>query len=103
MKTKEIIKRACEFAEPFRIRKGKDFRLKDVDPNDTLEFTKEEDKPRAKEALVTGVEALAELQDKLYAQDKWDVLLIFQAMDAAGKDGAIKNVMSGVKPQGCEG
>src|SRR5712675_1639446 len=102
MKTKDIIKRAPEFAKPFRITKGKDFRLKDVDPNDTLEFTKEADKPRAKEALVTNVEALAELQDKLYAQDKWAVLLIFQAMDAAGKDGAIKHVMSGVNPQGCE-
>src|SRR6266481_6286079 len=102
MKTKEIIKTASELAKPFRISKGKDFRLKDVDPNETREFTKEADKPRAKEALATGVTALAELQDKLYAQDKWAVLLIFQAMDAAGKDGAIKHVMSGVNPQGCE-
>ena len=102
MKTKEIIKRASELAKPFRITKGKDFRLKDVDPNDTLEFTKEADKPRAKETLAMGVAAMAELQDKLYAQDKWAVLLIFQAMDAAGKDGAIKHVMSGVNPQGCE-
>src|SRR6266513_33949 len=102
MKTKEIIKRARELAEPFRISKGKDFRLKDVDPDDTLEFTKEADKPRAKEALVTGVAAMAELQDKLYAQDKWALLLIFQAMDAAGKDGAIKHVMSGINPQGCQ-
>src|SRR6266542_1975645 len=99
MKTKEIIKRARTLAKPFRISNGRDFRLKDVDPN---EFTKEADKPRAKEALATGVTALAELQDKLYAQDKWAVLLIFQAMDAAGKDGAIKHVMSGVNPQGCE-
>jgi PPK2 family polyphosphate:nucleotide phosphotransferase len=102
MKTKEIIKTARELARPFRISKGKNFRLKDVDPDDTLEFTKEADKPRAKEALVTGVAALAELQEMLYAQDKWAVLLIFQAMDAAGKDGAIKHVMSGVNPQGCE-
>jgi PPK2 family polyphosphate:nucleotide phosphotransferase len=102
MKTKEIIKRAPEFAKPFRVTKGKDFRLKDVDPNDTLDLTKEEDKGRAKEVLASGVMALAELQDKLYAQDKWAVLLIFQAMDAAGKDGAIKHVMSGVNPQGCE-
>ena len=102
MKTKEIIKTASELAKPFRISKGENFRLKDVDPNDTLEFTKEADKPRAKEALATGVTALAELQDKLYAQDKWGVLLIFQAMDAAGKDGAIKHVMSGVNPQGCQ-
>jgi PPK2 family polyphosphate:nucleotide phosphotransferase len=102
MKTKDVIKRVSEFAKPFCITKGKDFRLKDVDPDDTLEFTKEEHKERAKEALTTGVQALAELQDKLYAQDKWAVLLIFQAMDAAGKDGAIKHVMSGVNPQGCE-
>jgi PPK2 family polyphosphate:nucleotide phosphotransferase len=102
MKTKEIIKRARELAKPFRVTKGKDFRLKDVDPDDTLKFTKEEDKPRAKEALATGVTALAELQDQLYAQDRWALLLIFQAMDAAGKDGAIKHVMSGVNPQGCE-
>ena len=102
METKEIIKTARRLAKPFRVRKGKDFRLKDVDPNDTLEFTKEADKPRAKEALANGILAIAELQDKLYAQDKWAVLLIFQAMDAAGKDGAIKHVMSGVNPQGCQ-
>ena len=102
MKTKEIIKAVSELARPFRVSKGKNFRLKDVDPDDTLDFTKEEDKPKAKEALITGVAALADLQDELYAQDKWAVLLIFQAMDAAGKDGAIKHVMSGVNPQGCE-
>ena len=102
MKTKKLIKRAREFAEPFRITKGKDFRLKDIDPDDTLGLSKGEDKPRAKEALAMGVTVLAELQDKLYAQDKWAVLLIFQAMDAAGKDGAIKHVMSGVNPQGCQ-
>src|SRR5881409_2927432 len=102
MKTKEIIKTASELAKPFRISKGENFRLKDVDPDDTLDFTKEADKPTAKEALTRGVTALAELQDKLYAQDKWAVLLIFQAMDAAGKDGTIKHVMSGVNPQGCQ-
>jgi PPK2 family polyphosphate:nucleotide phosphotransferase len=102
MKTKEIIKNVRELARPFRISKGRDFRLKDVDPDDTLDFTKEADKPRSKEALAMGVTALAELQDKLYAQDKWAVLLIFQAMDAAGKDGAIKHVMSGINPQGCQ-
>src|SRR5437660_12509248 len=101
MKTKEIIKRASELAKPFRISKGKNFSLMDLDPDDSLDFTKEADKPRAKEALAMGVTALAELQDKLYAQDKWAVLLIFQAMDAAGKDGAIKHVLSGVNPQGC--
>src|SRR5437870_7788289 len=102
MKTKEIIKRASGFAKPFRVTKGRNFRLKDIDPNDRLELTKEADKPRAKEALAMGVTALAELQDKLYAQDRWGVLLIFQAMDAAGNDGAIKHVMSGVNPQGCQ-
>src|SRR4026209_1071145 len=102
MKTKEIIKTAGELAEPFRINKGKDFRLTDVDPDDTLDFTKEEHKAKAKEVLAAGVTALAELQDKLYAQDKWAVLLVFQAMDAAGKDGAIKHVLSGINPQGCQ-
>jgi hypothetical protein len=93
MNSKYIIKRARGFAEPFRVKHGSGFRLKDVDPGDTLDFGSEE-KPRAKEALATGVQALAELQDKLYAQDRWAVLLIFQAMDAAGKDGTIKHVMS---------
>ena len=98
---KEIIRQARKVAEPFRVNKGKNFRLRDFDPGDTL-WLKAEDKPKAKEALATGVQALAELQDKLYAQDKWALLLIFQAMDAAGKDGAIKHVMSGVNPQGCQ-
>jgi PPK2 family polyphosphate:nucleotide phosphotransferase len=101
MKTKELIKKARQISQPFRVSDGEKFRLKDYDPGDTLEFTSE-DKPRAKEALALGVEALAGLQDRLYAQDKWGVLLIFQAMDAAGKDGAIKHVMSGVNPQGCQ-
>jgi PPK2 family polyphosphate:nucleotide phosphotransferase len=89
-------------AKPFRVSKGRHFKLKDVDPSDTLEFKKDADKSRAKEALTTGIAALAELQNKLYAQNKWAVLLIFQGMDAAGKDSAIKHVMSGVNPQGCQ-
>src|SRR6185369_5940860 len=101
MKTKKLIKRASELAKPFRVTNGAKFRLKSVDPGNTLDL-KTEDKPRAKEALAMGVEVLCELQDMLYAQDKWAVLLIFQAMDAAGKDGAIKHVMSGVNPQGCQ-
>ena len=101
MKTKEIDKKACNFADPFRVTNGKKFQLKDFDPADTLGI-KSEFKPRAKEALAVGVQALAGFQDKLYAQDKWAVLLIFQAMDAAGKDGAIKHVMSGINPQGCQ-
>jgi PPK2 family polyphosphate:nucleotide phosphotransferase len=97
----EIIKRSKGVSRPFRVTDGGSFRLKDVDSGDTLRFTSE-DKPRAKESLAMGVEALAELQDMLYAQDRWAVLVIFQAMDAAGKDGAIKHVMSGVNPQGCQ-
>jgi PPK2 family polyphosphate:nucleotide phosphotransferase len=95
-----MIKTARKFAKPFRVTDDS-FRLKDIDPGDTLDFTSE-DKPRAQEALAIGVNLLAELQDMLYAQDRWAVLLIFQAMDAAGKDGAIKHVMSGVNPQGCQ-
>jgi PPK2 family polyphosphate:nucleotide phosphotransferase len=101
MNTNELIKRARALSKPFRVEDGKGFKLKRFDPADTGEL-KSEDKPRAKEALANGTEALAELQDKLYAQDRWSVLLIFQAMDAAGKDGAIKHVMSGVNPQGCQ-
>jgi PPK2 family polyphosphate:nucleotide phosphotransferase len=97
---KNLIKKARKLAKPFRVT-GDGFRLKDIDPDDTLKFTSE-DKPRAKEALAMGVDLLAELQDMLYAQDRWAVLLMFQAMDAAGKDGAIKHVMSGVNPQGCQ-
>jgi PPK2 family polyphosphate:nucleotide phosphotransferase len=99
-KMSNLIKRACKLAKPFRVSDDR-FRLKDIDPADTLEFTSE-DKPRAREALTMGIDVLAEMQDMLYAQDRWAVLLIFQAMDAAGKDGAIKHVMSGVNPQGCQ-
>jgi PPK2 family polyphosphate:nucleotide phosphotransferase len=101
MKTKEFIKAARKLADPFRITDGSKFRLKDIDPADTLDL-KDEDKDRAREALATGIETLAELQDMLYAQDQWALLLIFQALDAAGKDGAIKHVMSGINPQGCQ-
>ena len=97
---KDLIKRARKFAKPFRVTDDS-FRLKDIDPDDTLDLTSE-DKPQAKEALAMGIDVLAELQDMLYAQDNWAVLLIFQAMDAAGKDGAIKHVMSGINPQGCQ-
>jgi PPK2 family polyphosphate:nucleotide phosphotransferase len=98
---KKMIEMAKSFADPYRIAKGHKFRLKDVNPADTAGL-KAEDKARAKEALANGVSVLASLQDKLYAQDQWGLLLIFQAMDAAGKDGAIKHVMSGVNPQGCQ-
>ena len=101
MDGEKLIKRARRFAAPYRVTSGRKFRLKDVDPADTAGLDSE-DKPRAKEALAMGIALLAELQDMLYAQDRWAVLLIFQAMDAAGKDGAIKHVMSGVNPQGCQ-
>lgn len=101
MKMPQIIKAAHKLAKTYSVTKGRKFRLKDFDPGDTGDL-KAEDKERAKLALQSGVEALAELQDVLYAQDRWSVLLIFQAMDAAGKDGTIKHVMSGVNPQGCQ-
>jgi PPK2 family polyphosphate:nucleotide phosphotransferase len=101
MKLKKVIANSREFSKPFRIIDAKNFKLKNFDPCDTRGLTSE-DKPRAQEALQVGVQALAQLQDMLYAQDNWAVLLIFQAMDAAGKDGAIKHVMSGVNPQGCQ-
>ena len=101
MKVNDIVKQCRKVTSPYRVGQGRGFRLKDVDPGDTLQFT-DKDKPKVKEALGMGVRALAEFQDKLYAQDKWALLLIFQAMDAAGKDGVIKHVMSGVNPQGCQ-
>jgi PPK2 family polyphosphate:nucleotide phosphotransferase len=101
VRPKRLIKNARRLARRFRVTSGRGFRLKDVDPGDTLSFSAN-DKPRAKEWLQQGVQALAALQDRLYAQDRRALLLIFQAMDAAGKDGAIKHVMSGVNPQGCQ-
>lgn len=98
---KELIERAEGFSKKFRIKDGKDFKLKDFDPGEDAGLGPE-DKPLAKQALQMGVEALSALQEVLYAQDKWAILLIFQAMDAAGKDGAIRHVMSGVNPQGCQ-
>jgi PPK2 family polyphosphate:nucleotide phosphotransferase len=101
IKLKDLIKLARKFADPYRVSDGEKFRLKDVDPDDTNDL-KKDDKPRAEAALKAGVAALTKLQDMLYAQDRWSLLLIFQAMDAAGKDGAIKHVMSGINPQGCQ-
>jgi PPK2 family polyphosphate:nucleotide phosphotransferase len=86
--------------KPFLIRNGKRFRLKDVKPSDTLGLSPTKD--WATQVLREGVSRLASLQERLYAQDRWGVLLIFQAIDAAGKDGAIAHVMSGVNPQGCQ-
>ena len=88
-----------EFAKPFRVADGTHFRLKDFDPADTRGLKSKE---HAREALDRGIARLSELQEKLYAQDRWAVLMILQAMDAAGKDSTIKHVMSGVNPQGCQ-
>jgi len=98
---KELIAEARKLAERYRVGDGKKFRLKDYDTKDKSGLFNE-DKTLAHDTLQLGVQTLAAMQDKLYAQDKWSVLLIFQAMDAAGKDGAIKHVMSGVNPQGCQ-
>ena len=100
MPRQEILDRIQKYVDPFRITKGKRFRLNDFDPGDTcgLKLAKGE----AADLLQRGTEWLAEEQDMLYAQDRWSLLLVFQAMDAAGKDGTIKHVMSGVNPQGCQ-
>lgn len=92
-------KRVRSVLKPFRVTNGKAFRLGQVKPGDTRGV---KSKKEAEVYLDRGIELLAEIQDKLYAQDQWGVLLIFQAMDAAGKDGAIKHVMSGINPQGCQ-
>jgi PPK2 family polyphosphate:nucleotide phosphotransferase len=95
------LEKLAKFVHPFRVTKGGKFRLKDIDPRDTRGLESEV-KGRAKEMLANGVRWLAEEQEMLYAQDRWGVLLVFQAMDAAGKDGTIKHVMSGVNPQGVQ-
>ena len=90
---------ASKLVKPYRVEDGSKFRLKDFDPGNTGEI---HSKRHAKQLLTLGIASLAELQDKLYAQNRWGVLLIFQAMDAAGKDGVIQHVMSGVNPQGVQ-
>jgi PPK2 family polyphosphate:nucleotide phosphotransferase len=100
MLEQEIRDRIQKLVHPFRIAKGEGFRLKDFDPNDTGGMTL--DKAQGAELVQLGTKWLAEEQDMLYAQDRWSLLLIFQAMDAAGKDSTIKHVMSGVNPQGCQ-
>jgi PPK2 family polyphosphate:nucleotide phosphotransferase len=92
------MKNLRQLAKPYRVEDGKRFRLKDFDPADTGKMRSKE---HAAAALQRGIDQLRNWQDKLYAQDQWAVLLIFQAMDAAGKDSTIKHVMSGVNPQGC--
>ena len=98
---KEWFRRIKKFVSPYRITKGKKFRLKDIDPGDTGGLGSEQ-KPAARKFLAKGVQWLAEEQDKFYANDRQAMLLVFQAMDAAGKDSTIRHVMSGVNPQGCQ-
>ncbi len=98
---RERRKRIGKLVDPYRVTRGKKFRLKDFDPGDTGGFGSDQ-KPMARELLEEGLQGLAEEQDKLYAQDRHSLLLLFQAMDAAGKDSTIGHVMSGVNPQGCQ-
>lgn len=101
MKARRSLERARALPRSYCIEDGNRFRLSDFDPADTgsLEGV---DKPEAKELLRESTELLSSLQGRLYAQDRWSVLLIFQGMDAAGKDGVIRHVMSGVNPSGCQ-
>ena len=98
---KSKLKNIHKFIKPYMVTSGKNFRLKDYDPADTHHLNSE-DKPEAKKWLEESVALLSDLQDVLYAQSNWGLLIIFQAMDAAGKDGTIKHVMSGVNPQGVD-
>ncbi len=99
MKNHKLAKIAAKLVEPYCITDGDKFRLKDFDPADTGKLRSEE---HASRMLEGGIELLSRLQEKLYAQDRWGLLVVIQAMDAAGKDGAIKHVMSGINPQGCD-
>jgi PPK2 family polyphosphate:nucleotide phosphotransferase len=98
MKKHKLLKETARFAESYCVANGKKFRLKDHDPGDTGELKSKE---HAKELLEESTELLIQLQEKLYAQNRWALLVILQGLDAAGKDGAISHVMSGVNPQGC--
>jgi len=99
MKPRKLVKEAERIVSPYCVTDGKKFRLKDFDPTDTNGI---KSKKAAESMLESSSLMLAEMQEKLYAQDVWALLLIFQGMDAAGKDGAIKHVMSGINPQGCD-
>jgi PPK2 family polyphosphate:nucleotide phosphotransferase len=92
-------KKLLKLADDFRVNHGKSFRLKDYDPADTRGLDL---KDQAEKLLEESKQLMQDRQEKLYAQNEWAVLLIFQAMDAAGKDGVIKHVMSGLNPQGCQ-
>jgi PPK2 family polyphosphate:nucleotide phosphotransferase len=95
----KLFKKALKLAEAFEVSDGASFRLKDYDPTDTRGLHSRE---KAKQLLEESTQRMCELQEKLYAQDQWAVLVVIQAMDAAGKDSLIKHVMSGLNPQGCE-
>jgi PPK2 family polyphosphate:nucleotide phosphotransferase len=97
----KIAKKALKLADAFEVRHGDSFRLKDYDPAD-IRGMHSKSKEKANQLLQESVAVLQDLQERLYAQDQWAVLLIFQAMDAAGKDSLIKHVMSGVNPQACD-
>jgi PPK2 family polyphosphate:nucleotide phosphotransferase len=99
MKFRKQIKECVRLAAPYCVAKGGDFRLKDYETSDTGDV---KDKQHSQRIIDNRAGLLNNLQEKLYAQDRWAMLLIFQAMDAAGKDAVIKHVMSGVNPQGCE-
>jgi PPK2 family polyphosphate:nucleotide phosphotransferase len=99
MKDSKLLKQAIRLSEDYCISDGSKFRLKDFDPADTNNL---KDKSQARGILENGIRLLSHFQEKLYAQDRWSVLLMFQALDAAGKDGLIKHVMSGINPQGCQ-
>ena len=96
-----VVRKAGALAQQCHITNGSSFRLKGHDPSNTMGFASE-GHPVAREARESGLQAVSELQDMLYAVNKWAVLLIFQGMDASGEDGAIKHVMSGVNPEGCQ-
>jgi PPK2 family polyphosphate:nucleotide phosphotransferase len=99
MKPSKLVREAVRVAEPFCVTKGEKFSLKDFDPADTSGV---KSKKHAEKLLAEGSASVSDMQELLYAQDRWSLLLIFQGMDAAGKDGAIKHVMSGINPQGCD-
>ena len=99
MKTRRALAEMSRLAERYCVRNGAKFRLEDVDPADTSGV---KSRSHAEKLLDKSTEILREMQEKLYAQDRWALLVIFQGMDAAGKDSAIKHVMSGVNPQGCD-
>jgi PPK2 family polyphosphate:nucleotide phosphotransferase len=98
---RDVLKQLADWIDPYRVTDGRKFRLKKIDPADTRRL-KSADKPEAARRLTIGVQWLAAQQEKLYAQDRRSLLLIFQAMDAAGKDSTIKHVMTGVNPQGVQ-